>query len=319
MRKPSFVDKQVWLVVACLIVMLTTSCQEGSNRDIDIDYDKIHSGTEGLVISVVEGAPPSEVLEEQEFQFIAKLENRGAADIKGGILKLILDEDYIEGEGDNTELVFDLGGKTVFNPKGDTQLFSFNLRAKQIKEEMSTLHDSEIILAACYRYHTEVRKDVCIDTDYFNINQGSKEKVCQVTSLNLGSQGAPVEVFMIEPKFTTEHSQVVPQFLIHIRNVGSGQVIKEDSLVDVCGSSELESEAWNTVYVTAKLGNQPMVCEPSEGGRGKLRLKEGEDFIKCRAQTPLTEGTPSYVTVLNINLTYGYTESISKMVRINRI
>jgi hypothetical protein len=176
-----------------------------------------------------------------------------------------------------------------------------------------------MILTACYAYSTEVRKDVCIDTDYFNINRDNKEKVCTLGTIDAGSQGGPIEVFKIDPKFTTIEGRVVPEYLIYVRNAGEGQVVKEEDLSHACGFEPLDSETWNTAYITATLEGSPMSCTPSEGGRGKLRLKNKEDFVKCTAAEAVPAGAASYVTVLMINVTYGYTSSISKNIKIKRM
>ncbi len=307
------------LLIACMLFL--SACDtipwRGDN-DISIDYDKIHSGTQGLVITRIPGAPPSELYEDQAFSFVADIHNKGASEITEGIIKLIFDKDYIESD-ESVEGTFSLEGKTIYNPKGDSQMPSFILKAKPIPQNMSTQVESEIILTSCYKYSTELRTEVCMDNDYFNINNANKEKACFVRAQSPSSQGAPLQVTKIEPKFTTRDSKVIPQYLIHIKNMGTGTVINENKIQEVCGPNALSTEDLNTAFVTASLGDKKMLCMPGDAGIGKLRLKKGEDFVKCYLEEPIEEGSAPYLTWLLVNVTYAYTESLSSMVTIKRL
>ncbi len=309
-------------LIALLVVLVAAlaSCTDNNSGVINIDYEKIHTGTEGLVLSTVSGAPPPEVLTEQDFSMVVKLENQGATNIKGGKLKLIMNQDYLDPHG-VVSADFDLEGKSLVNPVGGVDFVTFLMTSKVLKETMSTYHDSELILLACYAYSSSMRKEVCVDTDLFNLNAENKEKVCQQSAFDPGTQGGPVVIYKVEPKYTGKDKEIYPQYVIYVKNAGRGQIIDNTKVETACGTATTGEDFWNIVKVSAKLGNQTLDCEPKLEGSTEagIRLREGLDFFKCRATTFIPPGTPSYVGVLQVNVTYGYTESISRTVKIRRL
>jgi len=309
------------IVIMFVVLAALASCTDNNSGLINIDYEKIHTGTEGLVLSTINGAPPPEVLTEQGFSMVVKLENQGASNIKGGKLKLIMNQDYIKSDDGVTSVDFDLEGKSLVNPVGGVDFITFPMTSQILKEAMSTYHDSELILLACYAYSSTMRKEVCVDTDIFNMNKENKEKICQQSAFDPGTQGGPVVIYKVEPKYTGKDKEIYPQYVIYVKNAGRGQVIDNTKVGAACSIASPGEDFWNIVKVSAKLGNQTLDCEPKLEGSTEagIRLREGLDFFKCKAPHFIPPGTPTYVGVLQVNVTYGYTESISRSVKIRRL
>jgi hypothetical protein len=306
------------LSIILVLSLFLISCGGTSTTDPRDVYDKIHSGTTGLDIGFFDNSPPKEVLENQGFKGVVVIENIGGFDVSEGILKIVVD-DYLVPISNDLSKNFNLPGKSEYNLQGDQILEVYNFKGL-IFENLSQTHESEIVAVICYDYKTEMREEVCIDPDFFNIDTPSNEKVCTVDPKNTGSQGGPVEVSRIEPKFVATGSEIYPSYLIYVNNVGNGEVLKPGTKDKACDSKGLGDDSWNIVHVEAELGGDKLNCSPKdENGNSYVNLIYGEDFLKCTSNKILENSNKPYVTLLNVNLTYGYTNSVSKLVKIKKI
>jgi len=297
-------------IIMIMLIIFLNGCDTGNNNQQDeFSFENVHSGTDGLLMSFFPNAPPSEVTEQEDFQVILSLNNHGASDIKGGILRLIT-EDYVKLQEDKK--TFDLQGKNKFDLNGETKPISFSLTSNNI-ENQSQAQQTSIIAVACYQYSTLVKENVCVDADYLNLNN-YQNKVCTVQSHSLSSEGGPVEVSLIEPKFASKEGKIKPVYIVHIRNAGQGQVIKLEDVEKVCTSSPLKKDSFNTVYIKAKLGLKDLDCKGNDKDNS-IHISDGEGIAKCSMQQTI-ENTPPYTSILQIELDYGYTESISTTVNI---
>lgn len=303
--------KSSWLLIL-LIILFMSGCETNQQQQDEFSFEDVHSGTDGLLMSFYPNAPPIELGEDEDFQVILSLNNHGASDIKNGIIRLIT-EDYVTLKDQSDKKTYDISGKNKFDLTGETKPIKFSLKSNKI-ENQSQIQKTTIIATACYQYSTLAKVNVCIDPDYLNVDNYNQHKVCTVQSHSLGSEGAPVEVSLIEPKFSSSEGKVKPSYLIHVKNVGQGQIIKQDEIEDVCSSSPLKKDSFNTVYIKAKLGTADMDCKGNNKDNS-IHLSDGEGFTKCSLPQPLDSTSP-YTSFLQIQLDYGYTESISTFINI---
>ena len=163
---------------------------------------------------------------------------------------------------------------------------------------------------ACYKYKTEASATVCIDPDPLSVNP--EDKVCRVQNVGMGSQGAPVAVTLVEPHIARNRAQ----FKIYIANVGKGTVIESVNgrvPIDRCHTL-LKRDQVDKVEVRAFLSqNQLLDCKPEI-----VRLVNGKGFVYCTLGNLEPTGE-AYQTNLNVELFYGYRDSIATRVEVLRL
>lgn len=326
---------QMLLLVIVVVMISGCSAQKGgggkdTSAKLPFTYAAVHSGTEGVKIEFLPNAPPSELLapfksgSSYPFKAGIKLSNKGAFDVEDGWIVLTSEEDYMRL--DSFKRAFSLKGKSLFNPGGDSSIEVFDGSTKPFREGQSEKHVSLLLATACYKYRTGVQTDTCVDTDILGLSQ--KKKACTVKDISMGSQGAPLAVTKIEIKIFPEGSGeriafVKPQYVIHIKNAGDGEVINPSADMGSACSSELvsnrDSEAfkriWNIATVSASLSGKELACSPNP-----IRLRAKEDFVRCslKDEDKIDANIPSYTAPLTITLNYGYTTTISKEVAVVR-
>jgi len=220
---------------------------------------------------------------------------------------------------------------SAINPKGgfDSTEFEGKIKADKIIVDQ---YDPVILATVCYPYFTKASPTVCIDPFPF---EHREEKVCEIGSVTLSSQGAPIAVTKVEQEAATGKIQ----FKIHIKNVGDGDVIwnKEGldeltPLLNRCsplGGGILNRKDFDRVQVESVIiGNVDMLkenrCSPfTDGTAGTtniVKLFNGEGFVICTLNVrDLGSIQSAYTSPLNIELRYAYRSSISKKIKISKL
>lgn len=247
---------------------------------------------------------------------------------------------FVKFDEPKQRIVFSLKSKDIQDPKGGQDLFTFNVKAKDLKtlDPQTELRDTVMTATACYKYKTIATVDTCIDTNVFDLTK--TEKVCKVKDLSPSSQGAPVMVTKIEPEMTPKKSDpktlVVPRFVITVDNKGKGEVLDPNhSIIEGACSSDIpvSYSNWSKVIIRVYIPDPDspsklaqLNCAISEEQtdenkpkEGILSLKRGVDKIRCGYEKGIPKSKGTYTTPLIIELDYGYTESISKKITIKRV
>lgn len=322
------------LLLLALFVLVSCQFQPKQPQSVLTEAD-IRQGIDALVMNFVNGAPPPKVFESRPqdtqdglFDVSATLQNKGAANITGGYLVVSYEDAYVSaasGESwkmndeytssnDNT-MQFDLAGRSLDNPSGDVATVSKKLKTKML-EQQSQIHTSTILLTACYNYQTYATANVCVDPD----PTSQKAKPCTVQDISLTNQGAPMAVTKVEVSMLTRgKNQVTPTFIIHVANVGNGRPFNSNLTQLACGgtlSEEQKSNLWDIVDINATLGN---IINPHQFNCAPLpfRLESNMDYVRCVYDGTIT-ATDAYTTPLNIALNYGYTQTISTSIEIDK-
>tara|TARA_Y100000310_G_scaffold15573_1_gene15627 strand:- start:1264 stop:2619 length:1356 start_codon:yes stop_codon:yes gene_type:complete len=215
-------------------------------------------------------------------------------------------------------------------------------------------YDPKVLITACYPYVTKASPTVCIDPNPFD---DLEEKVCNIGSQNLETQGAPIAVTEIEQEASTNKIQ----FKIHIKNVGDGDVLKtgvsavkdkdaagneiEVNVLDRCSplsGGKLDRKDFDRVQVTKiNVGDVDLwnvdnaatpdvnenKCSPfADGTDDIIRLFDGEGFVICTlnlnngaAEGVFTNVESAYTTPITIGLSYSYRSTISKQIEIKKL
>ncbi|PIN87242.1 hypothetical protein COV19_00540 [Candidatus Woesearchaeota archaeon CG10_big_fil_rev_8_21_14_0_10_44_13] len=288
-------------------MLLSVAGCSGSTKKPKNQLDgTFRTGSQGLVLKFVTGAPPPEVYEGDRMDASIEYVNKGAFDVTSGYIYLGgYDKNYLHFDRDMYSGI-SAKGKDEFNPDGNLiNTATFSLGSVNMPDN-ADIFPQTIKATACYKYRTYAIGKACIDPDPYGI--GYAEKVCAMGPPQIsGSQGAPVAVTSVEAQ--TSRNRV--QFKVNVGNVGGGTVIDNAAPITDC-DSKLDRTQIDKIDIRAKFSDNEMKCEPST-----IRLTGGNGFAICHWEGDL--GREAYETLLNIELDYGYRSSISADVKIRRL
>ncbi len=344
------------LIAIMIILTAITGC--GPVRPEYIDYFK---GSEGLVFDFINNYPPYEMYQNTSVIAQAKVHNNGAFNLYDetfyGILYLNTNKNFIEtGEKEESIKQIILKGKSIDFPIGESQTYYMGaIKSKEIGQFESI--PTEISLTACYPYRTYFADTVCID--YSEVSGDERLQVCRAQDIIAESQGAPVAVKEVKVNmipYGTESTngktsyKIKPQFIITIKNIGSGNVAKsiykisdlsllppppnplnlnsrertesvedvaviEHEVTEICSMiSNPPEDYFDYVLVRAKLGNFSLECEPQI-----VKLRDNEGKTRCSLnEKDLFKGVSNYNSLLIVALDYTYIDMVSKEIKIIR-
>lgn len=319
-------------MLAMFLVLPACTNQTGGPRVVDY-----RRGTGAITMQFVPNAPPDqfyapEAGETMSFPAGLRLANVGATNVELGYLSLAVEKEYVSIQGwDFSEAAissagapekasFALRGRSNTYPLGDEAVVLAALEPKQIDPQIMQ-HDTTIIITACYPYETQTSASICVDTNIFGLKP--LQKVCTPQTISMGGgQGGPVVISSIEERILPQGDTYVrPQFVLTIENKGDGSVVNKEKVSEACSSAPLGSTDYNLVHIDEmsfsglSIENGAITCSPSP-----LRMADNRGTIKCTvAEGRIPTSQDTYQTELFVKLSYGYTNSISKTVRLERI
>lgn len=331
------------LFITSILIVATSGCVALLKPKKDTSQATVHVGTVGLETRFLQNAPPAEITmpaegQKMPFQAGINLENKGAYDIKEGYLLLAVERNYMEISGwqlasnerftqigaSGEKLQFKLKGRSEIEPVGETDAIFANIDALPL-EKQSVTHKSSISATICYDYETTATAGVCIDPDVYNLKP--TVKACTVSDISLsGGQGGPISVDKVDVSMLPngeegDQKTISPQFVVHISNKGEGIAFRQDKIRDACSSNALKAEEINTITVSDisfsgySLQGDHFDCNPTQ-----VKLRGTDDKFVCRVKKGvISDKAGTYSTSLQITLKYGYSQSISKDITINRI
>jgi len=299
--------KKIFLSIIFILVL--SSCavlQSSSKRDISAP---VVTGYNGVSLALVTNAPPSEVFEGQSFEIAFTVDNKGSTDVKNGVYVIGIPSDFETREDIYGR--FSVKGKSLLYPFGDAKSFSVSAVARELRQDVER---SSISVDVCYPYRTNFNTQVCINpqTNVFS----SPQKICTPSAQGFSGQGAPVAVASVDMPIILPHPNpalVVPQFVLHLQNLGNGLVISKQNFADAC-SQKSNRDIFNMVQVSGSLEDIPLKCIPSV-----LRIMGSDNIIICTLEDGLEKSRGSHLGVLNINLDYGYSTSKTSQILIKKL
>jgi hypothetical protein len=309
------------MLTAMMLVIFVAGCTIGGDSKTDLEKD-LYKGTQGVVLTFFD--TPRSLFEGELLDYNIRIENKGPYKMTNARLVTSVEKGYAEFSDGNNVHVLDsikLEGKTVYEPYDDFIITTIPIRFKELDGQSET-HDSFIFTTFCYDYQGMLFADVCIDTDpYGLIKQG---KACTTNSaISLGDgQGGPVAITKIESKMMLDDDVIRPQFKIFLNNRGRGSVIQHGSVDMVCNKEPLSRETYNTLGLEEiELSGRTLSSGAIECIPNTLVLKNEEDSLTCtvKKEFGFPKSAPSFMTPLNVRISYGYTESTSKEISINKI
>jgi hypothetical protein len=325
------------ILIVLLIVFILSGCRRA---DVDEPRETTYrTGTQGLYLKFPTDAPTEIYENDRDVRFIVEVRNRGAFpqsdevdEFRGKL--------WIGGYDDNILRIYPrlgssitqgvnldpyvLEGRSVYNRDGGYSAVEFQMDVGDLPQGMP-YYRPRLIVTASYLYKTIGNPIICVDPEPRSTRV--REKVCEIgdysargtgggsgrggsVGTGLGSQGAPISITRVEEDVTG--SDIL--FKIYIRNVGGGLVIQETD-IDNNPNLGYDWRDMNKVRIEdIRVGNIRMTeCRPIIGRDVELIDEEG--YIFCRLDKAAVSGE-SYVTPLNIILSYGYTSSIERDIEI---
>jgi len=309
-------------------LLLLAGCGEQS-QDIGPSKTPFVGGTTALSLEFVEGAPPLEIFDNNQFPFSInlKIENLGEDDVE-------TDEGYIEITGIRAEdfglagqsnlkqdLPYDVSG-VVKNFQGivlvgDTIITEFN--DLNYDQDLSGNWDGPRIRAnLCYNYETKATTFICLKRDLLT-NIDTKE-ICDLSGdKEVFNSGAPIQVTAVSQ--TPGGSDKI-QVQFEISHVGdtNDRFYKLDT--------ECDDKSTNTdkdkVYfkVADDVNGNSAECSGLESGstsdEGYVTLYNGKPrTVVCTIDVSNVEGV--YEIPLGVELSYRYYQFIEKTILIKDV
>ncbi len=314
------------ILLVLIVIVILTGCARTDTPKKEPELIEYHKGSEGLVMSFLDQAPPEEIWELSKFPVSINIENEGAHDVDDGILYINYDRQTIELSNNLIELQKPLHGKSQFYPDGEDQIIDISADHFKSLEKKEKSEKTIINANLCYTYTTEATAELCINPSKFT-HTGVEQGICDPSrSTSLGSQGAPVAVTSIEQHTVPrEYGEFGIKFMIDIKNTGNGEVRKKTAYYKECNigiSQALLQEEKGVIsideitfsdYSTADDAFNKIVCRPNEE---EIKLEDGKASILCTAVLEKERG--SYTTPISVRLSYGYVSSESESVRIKK-
>jgi len=332
-KKSFFSALRVFFTAVLIItfVLFLIGCTPRSN---DYKGDEIRGfmgGIKGLAVTIMDGAPPSVILDEgvSPFSFIVTLENAGEAPVGPGtdnpliLVRLagivhknfgLTQEEAIKTVGDSldpTKRNFD--GTPL--PGGITYVAFDNLAYKaSVADSLALTMRAEV----CYDYESLATTKFCMKRDV--LESWEDASICTLIGPKpVGNAGAPLHITRVE-EAPINNKTVQLNFVIE--HLGNGVFFyrnQYNSLFDVCVFDELDPNIYKLeVFVEPVQKNAyDIKClrldNKLDGGgvSGTVRMFEGAPLtISCFLTKTKEIGSRVYQDLLNIRLRYRYGEFI---------
>ncbi len=303
-----------WMILlVCLLVFVGCATTSG-------EY-KPHVGREGLVMSFIPQAPPSQIYEDKSVSIGIDLLNKGAEDITNAKVFVGLDRGLFSPAATDLVHTVNLEGKvsTLGNLGERDDIFITTPVSRTLATEKV---DTTVLVRACYEYKTVFAATICVDPDVLD-EKTNKPRECQKgpsERLSFGSgQGAPVAVRSLEMvMIPSDENTVVPRVTFAIDKVDKSSIFgKEVILSDrgPCSAYGVEKSQIGLIDTSLiYLANTQLKCNTAQ-----LRTSDArEDNPYYTSGTIVCEGDPiptteeAYLTSITMTLQYGVQTEIEK-------
>lgn len=328
----------IYCISLAFLILLVASCSVGnSNKDVIVTEESLRTGTDALVMSFYPNNPPNETYEsdpfvdtEGVFQVALTLSNKGAADITNGKVVVSYDDTYLKilntpwvkynqqlSDAGNSFRI-SIFGKSIYNPVGDSFVYSKQFKTKNLTGE-SQAHDASFIATACYNYETKKGIPICIDPKQFE----KTKKACEMKPITMSSQGAPLVITKVEPKVFQQGGSYEFEVVINLKNKGNGQIYKTGYTDVVCGGdfpATKDNKILNVIEesdVVLRLSTEETIDQFKCGPFPIMLYGDQESSLRCVYNKPITN-PEAFSTLLFIDIGYGYTHSIAAKTKILR-
>jgi hypothetical protein len=307
-----------YLIVLILIgALFIFGCAE---EEVPIETGAFIGGSQGLVMSFTEGAPPDAVYDRDfPFDISLKLENVGEWSIVNvvdttvsiiGIDPTDFGKSLVDLKKDSTVPML---GKRL-DQQGNVQQGTItNIDFQNFQYRGAVVGRVDFVLRAdvCYEYGTRVNTKICVLDDLLGVSRAAGEApVCEPSETKpFENSGAPVKVTSVK-ETATGMDRITVTF--DITHVGSGTIFRRNT---ECNPVIADKDK---VYFKVNTGLPGLSCSGIEGGgsEGFVTLYGSSRQIICTQQLPAPRG--DYEKQITAELTYGYREYIDKTLTVKQ-
>jgi hypothetical protein len=310
-------EKKKFIILALVLIGLVLVSGCSTKKAVETGpASAFIGGTDGLVMSFVQDAPPSEYPQQVPFDVIINVENRGESTVNASTANILLGgiSNSSYGLGNPSQPITDeLPGKQLIQktttPGGVTQV---TFSSKTGSPPFPGSQPQKITATLCYHYTTEVQGTVCIQPSLARQTVGGAQ-LCTVTgSKTVYSSGAPVKITSLSESATSTGNKITGfRFTMFVQNEGSGTAYVGDTCPPTLG------DANRVKVISAKLVNldKDLDCgQNSPTYKGVLIAGDNGGVITCTADSLALLPTDIFEDVLVMQLGYGYTQSITKSI-----
>jgi hypothetical protein len=288
-------------------------------------------GTTGLRMGIVEGAPPSVLLDAgaNPFSVIISLENIGEADVGPGtdnplLMARITGIDYTNfgfSSGQAVQSInqnLDSAKRNYDGSEMPGAITYVNFDNLVYKPDVST--DVSLVIRAeiCYDYESYATATFCMKSNIFN--SWDDNGICTIReSKPVGNSGSPLHITRVEEAPINNNTV---QIMFYIEHVGRGAFFQRSSyssLSDVCLFSDANPNINKVeVFVEPVQDNSYSLDCPrlrtgltGGGASGVVTLVRGAPLaITCSLSRTRPTSIQAYKDIINIRLRYRYGEYV---------
>jgi len=285
-------------LVFALLAFGQAGCKRGGQQD---------TGTQGIVLEQVSGAPPTQVSKGQDFRFMVTLENKGSYDVKPGEAQVFLGgffpELFSTSQADLVKLNTVELKKAIraSGVSGGRENIVFASNARYVGQNVN--YDQKISYKSCYVYESDVRADICFafeNSQVCSLSAGEKDKEGKLAGATIGD--APLQITSI----TEERSGQNVQIKFVVENKGSGKIYAPTAN---CATPEPFLE---NAFLAQIETEEPLDCRPTLSGE-----KSGEgrvaSTILCKRNM---QGAEEHESPIRFRLRYKYVETSEAMLKV---
>ncbi|MBT4334546.1 hypothetical protein HOD61_01895 [archaeon] len=294
---------KLFLIISVGLLLFMSGC----GTEELISQGPFKGGSEGLVLSFIEGAPYTSFSQGEIVSFKTLLSNKGEFDISAGQAKVKLfgfSEDAWPALNTNfVSNTLDLMGIDQTLETGGENIISLG-EGSYVKQIYGS-YEQPIYARLCYPYETKLFSNVCMSSN--KIKQTGVE-ICDISGEKLISgavSSGPIQVISLTESYL---SSTGIRFAFVIENKEGGKVYSIDR---DCESFGLMDEGKIKVEVIPS----DVVCHFTTGQSniGEVSLKEGSKTLICDKSIISTD---SYSDVIELKISYKYETEISTIMNV---
>jgi hypothetical protein len=310
-------EKKKFIILALVLIGLVLVSGCSTKKAVETGpASAFIGGTDGLVMSFVQDAPPAEYPQQVPFDVIINVENKGESTVSADAAKFYIVLGGISttayGIDNPLQPLEELQGKQLIQktttPGGVTQA-TFSSDGSP---SFPGSQPQKITATLCYPYITQVQGTVCITPSLARQTVGGAQ-LCTVTgSKTVYSSGAPVKITSLSESATSSAGKITGfRFTMFVKDEGPGTAYLGTTCPPTLG------DANRVKVISAKLINldKDLDCGKAATDAGVLITGDNGGVITCTVEGLSSQDiSGEFEDVLVMQLSYGYTQSITKSI-----
>jgi len=296
---------KIKIIVLLIAMIMISACARSGTGTLT----ELYTGKQGVVVTMQNTDIFKNIIEGINLPVNIKVQNKGAYDVEDAKIKIIYDNKLFEAE--DTLKSFNLEGKKQYNPEGYQDIIEYNIQNTIIPSENK---NSYIIAHTCYMYKTYAKTNICFGNPS---SAGCDYKDYSSISLSNG-QGAPVGISKITETVVESRDSFDLILDIYVDNFGDGQTTMPDKYSALCTKdiTLTKEDKLNHVKLDVFTISEDDIRTKLEFSCQNINSDNSVDLSKrhiiCTRKFEKEDYKSSYVTLLEIELSYGYVQTTNE-------